>query len=286
MDILASPEVRFLGRDEGRVAYTVEGSGPLVVAVTGMGDLRSSYRELTAPLLDAGYRVALMDLRGHGSSDTTFHTHGDVATGEDILALIDALGGPAMVLGNSMGAASAAWAAAERPAAIIGLVLYGPLLREAKSTPLARTFTRLLYRVALSKPWGAAFWAGYYRSINEGTKAPWLDQHIRDIRANLSERGRLRSLRELALQLDHSVVEARLAEISAPMRAFIGDGDPDLKDPVAENEWINGLGGHSEIVPDAGHYPHAQRPDIVVPATLAFLASHRDPTTRGWKSHA
>ena len=212
MDTLASPDVHFLGRDEGRVAYTVEGSGPLVVAVTGMGDLRSSYRELTGPLLDAGYRVALMDLRGHGSSDTTFHTHGDVATGEDILALIDALGGPAMVLGNSMGAASAAWAAAERPEPIAGLVLYGPLLREAKSTPLGRTFTRLLYRVALSKPWGAAFWAGYYRSINEGRKAPWLDQHLRDIRANLSERGRLRSLRELALQLDHSVVEARLAK--------------------------------------------------------------------------
>ena len=286
MDDLASADVRFLSRDEGRVAYTVQGSGPLVVAVAGMGDLRSSNRELTGPILDAGYRLALMDLRGHGSSDTTFHTHGDVATGEDILALIDALGGPAMVLGNSMGAASAAWAAAERPAAIAGLVLYGPLLREAELSSLARRFSRLLYRLALSKPWGAAFWAGYYRSINTGRKAPWLDQHIRDIRANLGEPGRLRSLRELALQLDHSVVEARLAEISAPMRAFIGDGDPDLKDPVAENQWINGLGGQSEVVPDAGHYPHAQRPDLVVPATLAFLASHRAPTTGGWEPHA
>jgi pimeloyl-ACP methyl ester carboxylesterase len=286
MDIPNLSDVRFLPRKDGRIAYTLQGSGPLVVAVPGMGDLRSSYRELTGPLVDAGYSVAVMDLRGHGSSDTTFRTHGDVVTGRDILALIDELGGPAVVLGNSMGASSAAWAAAERPAAIAGLVLYGPLLREAAKPPRARALNRLLYRIAFAWPWGAAFWAAFYRSLNKGTKAPWLDQHRRDIRANLREPGRLRSFRELAVQLDHSVVEARLAQIGSPLRAFIGDGDPDFKDPAAEAAWINGLGGHCDIVPDAGHYPHAQRPDIVVPATLAFLAEHRDQATGTWTPHA
>jgi pimeloyl-ACP methyl ester carboxylesterase len=286
MDSSTRSDVRFLARRDGRIAYTLQGSGPLVVAIPGMGDLRSSFRELTRPLLGAGYSVAVMDLRGHGSSDTTFRTHGDVVTGEDLLALIDELGGPAMVLGNSMGASSAAWAAAERPAAIAGLVLYGPLLREPAKSPGAKAVTRLLYRIAFAGPWGAAFWAAFYRSINKGTKAPWLDQHLRDIRANLREPGRLRSFRDLAVQLDHSVVEARLAQISSPLRAFIGDGDPDFADPVVENAWINGLGGQSEIVPDAGHYPHAQRPDIVVPATLAFLAEHCDQATGTWKPHA
>jgi Predicted hydrolases or acyltransferases (alpha/beta hydrolase superfamily) len=286
MEINKASDVRFLARTGGRIAYTLEGTGPLVVAVPGMGDLRSSFRELTGPLLDAGFSVAVMDLRGHGSSDTTFHTHGDVVTGQDLLALIEELGGPAVVLGNSMGAASAAWAAAERPSAIAGLVLYGPLLRESASTSRARAVNRLIYRIAFAAPWGVAFWAAFYRSINKGTKAPWLDQHLRDIRANLREPGRLRSLRELAVQLDHSVVEARLAEVTSPIRGFIGDGDPDFKDPAAEAAWINGLGGHCEIVPDAGHYPHAQRPDIVVPATLAFLAEHRDSTTGAWESHA
>jgi pimeloyl-ACP methyl ester carboxylesterase len=286
MGTKSASDVLFLALGGGRIAYTLEGSGPLVVAVPGMGDLRSSYRELTRPLVDAGYSVAVMDLRGHGRSDTTFRTHGDVVTGQDLLALIEELGGPAMVLGNSMGASSAAWAAAERPAAIAGLVLYAPLLREPAKSPGAKALTRLLYRLAFTGPWGASFWAAFYRSINKGTKAPWLDQHLRDIRANLREPGRLRSFRDLAVQLDHSVVEARLAQITAPLRAFIGDGDPDFTDPVAENEWINGLGGHCEIVPDAGHYPHAQRPDIVVPATLAFLAEHRDPATGGWGSHA
>ena len=279
MKISKSRDVHYLDRQEGRVAYTVEGSGPLVVAVPGMGDLRSSYRELVGPLLAAGYRVAVMDLRGHGASDTSFRTHGDVATAEDLLALIDELGRRAAVLGNSMGAAVAAWAAAERPDVIAGLVLYGPMLREPKSTALARVTNRLLYRVAFAGPWGASFWASYYRSLNKGTRAPWLEEQIADIRSNLREPGRLRSLRDLLLQLDHSVVEARLGEVEAPMRAFIGDGDPDYSDPAAENEWIAGLGGpggRSELVPGVGHYPHAQRPDIVVPATLEFLQGLRD----------
>ncbi|MGO4691495.1 alpha/beta fold hydrolase [Glaciibacter sp. 2TAF33] len=281
--------VHYLARPEGRIAYSVEGSGPLVVAVPGMGDLRSSFRELVPPLLAAGHRVAVMDLRGHGQSDTTFRTHGDVPTALDILALIDELGVPAVVLGNSMGAAAAAWAAAERPAAIAGLVLYGPMLREPSASRFVHMMNRTLYRAAIAKPWGAAFWAGYYRSLNRGVRAPWLPEHVAAIRSSLGEPGRLRSFRDLALSLDHSVVEARLGEITAPIRAFIGTGDPDYKDPAAENEWLAGLNGPAgvttELVPDAGHYPHAQRPDITVPATLEFLGSLRGPAD-AWASRA
>ena len=40
---------QYLDRGEGRIAYDVTGSGPLVVAVPGMGDLRSTYRHLAPP---------------------------------------------------------------------------------------------------------------------------------------------------------------------------------------------------------------------------------------------
>jgi pimeloyl-ACP methyl ester carboxylesterase len=286
MDIFASQDLRYLARPEGRIAYTVGGTGPLVVAAPGMGDLRSSYRELVAPLLAAGYRVAVMDLRGHGSSDTTFHTHGDVATGHDLLALIGELGEPATVLGNSMGAAAAAWAAAENPRAIAGLVLYGPFLRETPSSPFVRAATRVLYRLALAKPWGVAFWGSFYRSLNKGARAPWLEQHIAAIRSNLAEPGRLRSLRDLALQLDHSVVEKRLDEVTAPMLAFVGALDPDYPNPAAESEWIARKGWQSQLVENAGHYPHAQRPEATVPGTLEFLAGLRDDATGEWAARA
>ena len=59
-----TPATRFLDRGAGRIAYDVIGNGPLVVAVPGMGDLRSTFRHLVPALVDAGFRVATMDLRG------------------------------------------------------------------------------------------------------------------------------------------------------------------------------------------------------------------------------
>src|SRR4051794_25200621 len=102
---------QYLDRGEGRIAYDVTGSGPLVVAVPGMGDLRSAYRHLAPALVDAGFRVATMDLRGHGDSDTSFTAYDDPGVAGDISALIEHLGGPALVLGNSLGAAAAVIAA-------------------------------------------------------------------------------------------------------------------------------------------------------------------------------
>ncbi|WP_314149304.1 alpha/beta hydrolase [uncultured Leifsonia sp.] len=284
MNTSIAEQVRYLQRPEGRISYTVEGAGPLVVAVPGMGDLRSSYRELVGPLLEAGFRVAVTDLRAHGQSDTTFRVFGDIATGQDLIALIDELGGPAVVLGNSMGAASAAWAAAERPDAVAGLVLTGPLLRDPAMSRLTVAAMHGMYRVLFAGPWGAAAWAGYYRSaLNRGRTAPWLGEHVAALRANLSEPGRLRSFRHLTLQLTHSVVEPRLPEVSAPILAFVGDLDPDFTDPAAEAEWIASLGAEVVRVPESGHYPHAQRPDIVVPATLDFLRRRRED---GWAARA
>src|ERR1700733_8306586 len=110
-----TPTTRFLDRPEGRIAYDVGGDGPLVVLVPGMGDLRSTYRFVAPALRRAGYRVACTDLRGHGDSDTTFASYGDIETAGDLIALIEELHGPAVVVGNSMGAGAATLAAALQP---------------------------------------------------------------------------------------------------------------------------------------------------------------------------
>src|SRR5580693_1485215 len=92
-----------LDRDGSRIAYDVQGAGPLVICAPGMGDIRQTFRYLVPALLDAGYRVATFDLRGHGESDTTFTSYDDEAEASDILALAQHLGSPATVIGNSMG---------------------------------------------------------------------------------------------------------------------------------------------------------------------------------------
>ena len=265
-------KVNYLQRPEGRIAYSLEGEGPLVVAVPGMGDLRSTFREFVPPLVAAGYRVAVMDLRGQGDSDTGFADLGDVGNATDVIALIEELGGPAVVLGNSMGGASAAWAAAERPELVQGVVLFGGFLRQPKANAATLAVLRLFYRVALAGPWGAPFWGSYYRSLNKGTQAPWLDEHVRAIVANLREPGRLRAFRHLALQLDHTPVEKRNGELVAPVLSFVGDADPDFPDQKGEVEFLSRF-GRSLLVGGAGHYVQAQRPDVAVPLTLEFLAT-------------
>ena len=89
-----------------------------------MGDLRSVYRFLAPALAEAGYRAATVDLRGHGESDATFAVCNDVALGTDLVSLVEHLGGgPAVLVGNSMGAGAAAWTAAAASRLAVGLVL-------------------------------------------------------------------------------------------------------------------------------------------------------------------
>jgi pimeloyl-ACP methyl ester carboxylesterase len=118
--------IQFLRRPEGDVAYEVRGSGPLIVCFPGMGDFRASYRFPMPELVAAGFRVAVMDLRGHG----------DMPSASDMVALVVELGGPAILVGNSMAAGSAAIVAGEYPDLVIGLVLVGPFVREP-SPPLS-----------------------------------------------------------------------------------------------------------------------------------------------------
>jgi len=65
----SAPETRWLPLQQGRLAYDDSGgSGALVVAIAGMGDLRSEYQALRLLLVRAGYRVVTMDIRGHGET--------------------------------------------------------------------------------------------------------------------------------------------------------------------------------------------------------------------------
>ena len=83
---------------------------------------------------------------------------------------------------------------------------------------------------------------------------------------------------KLVAQLDHSVVEARLGKVTAKTLVVMGELDPDFPDPRVEADWIAAhLDARVVMVPEAGHYPQSQRPDVVVPAVVEFLAevSHR-----------
>ncbi|WBO63864.1 alpha/beta fold hydrolase [Streptomyces camelliae] len=271
MTTRATPEgtsrTRYLTRPGGRIAYDVTGTGPLVICAPGMGDVRFVYRRLVPRLVEAGYRVATMDLRGHGESDATFDAYDDPATGEDLLALTGQLDGPAVVVGNSMSAAAAAWAAAEDPGAIAGLVLIGPFVRDV---PIGWA-ALLALRIGLRRPWGPSVWTSYYARLYPGLKPADLADHQAHIRAALARPGAWRAFLATT-HTTHTAVEARLAQVQAPTLVVMGEADPDFPDPAAEARLVAGrLNGRTLLVPGAGHYPQAQHPDLVAPEIARFL---------------
>jgi pimeloyl-ACP methyl ester carboxylesterase len=261
----------YLSRPSGRIGYDVAGTGPLIVLVPGMGDLRAGYRFLAPALRAAGYRVACTDLRGHGDSDTTFASYGDEETADDVVALITELGGPAVIVGNSMAAGSAVLAAAQRPELVRGLVLVGPFVRN----PTVSMVQRMLMRVAMARPWAAISWQAYLPKLYAGRLPDGFDAYRAQVVASLHRPGYTRAFC-LTTRTSHAAAEARLAEITAPVLVVMGEQDPDFPDPAREAAWIaQVLGAQVVMVPEAGHYPQSQRPDVTAPAIVGFLETAR-----------
>ncbi len=269
-------ETRLLDLPGGTIAYDDSGerspAGQLVVCVPGMGDLRGVYRFLAPALAAAGHRVVTMDVRGHGGSSTGWGDHSAAAIGGDVLALVRHLDdGPAHLVGGSMAAAAAVWAAAEAPELVAGIVLLGPFVRDVAQHGLKRLLLPVGgYLLTLR----AGLWARYYRGLYPGSPPADLDGYVRALRANLAEPGRLAALRAM-LRASKAPAEARLAEVRAPALVVMGGADPDFDDPAAEAELVAGrLGAQLVLVDGAGHYPQAERPDVTGPAVARFLAAH------------
>ena len=247
-----STDTRFLPRPEGRIAYDVTGDGPLVVLVPGMGDLRSTYRFLAPALAAAGHRVVTTDLRGHGDSDATFTSYGDVETAGDLVALLDELGGPAVVVGNS---------------------LVGPFVRDGAINGVMK----LVFRIATLTPFAAMTWKSYAPRLYAGAKPADLDAYLAEVIASIRRPGYAKAF-SLTTRLTHAPAEARIADVTAPVLVVMGELDPDFPDPRAEADWI-ATTLHAEVVmvPESGHYPQSQRPEIVADAVLGFLTrvAHR-----------
>lgn len=270
------PRTRFLDRPEGRIAYEDEGSGPLVVLVPGMGDLRAEYRFLAPRLVAAGYRAVALDVRGHGDSDTSFKDYSSSAVGSDVVALVRRLdAGPAFVVGTSMGAGAAAWTAAEAPDLVRGIVLVGPFVRQTEMPgPLPAPVFAALFQILLARPWGPRFWASYYSSNLYPTARPAdIAEYRQALRSNLEERGRIEALQKIA-SCSKADVEARLGDVRAPTLVVMGTKDPDFPDPGAEAQVVAArLGGEVVLVERAGHYPHAEMPDYTASTILDFVTS-------------
>jgi pimeloyl-ACP methyl ester carboxylesterase len=257
------------------LAYDLWGpvDGPLVVALPGMGDLRSQYRHLAPRLTERGYRVAALDLRGHGESSAALRPFTPEAVGADALALIEHLGADrAALMGSSATAASAVWAAAEAPERVSGLVLLGPVTRDVGERP---ALLDRLFRFLFLPFWGAILWGLFYRTLYRGGAPSDHDAHVRAVVRALRDPARRRAMLEVGMSTK-ATCAARLDEVRAPALVVMGTADPDFPDPSAEaRELGERLGTEPVLMAGVGHYPHLERVDETARAVVTFLEGSR-----------
>jgi len=261
------------------IAYDVTGEGPLVLLAHGIGDSRHSYRFIAPALAAAGYRVANLDIRGCGDSSLGWDGYSRTDLAGDLVAVIRHLGGPAVIIGQSISGGAATIAAATAPELIVGLIELAPFTR-AVGYPIGgllrmkryRSGTMALGRVLIlgSLP----SWDKYLDLAYPTKPADWQAESAR-INAKLSEPGRMKALQAMC-RTKPTDAAAQLKNVRCPVLVVEGSLDPDWADPRAEGEKITaelpaGL-GELVVLDGVGHYPHAQAPDQLLAVTLPFLS--------------
>ncbi|AFW01309.1 alpha/beta hydrolase [Gluconobacter oxydans] len=265
-----SSETRFLKVDGGHIAYDdTGGDGPLILAIPGMGDLRSEYRLLCPILQNAGYRVVTMDVRGFGETSAQWPDYSAHAVGRDALALIEHLQArSAVILGNSFAAGAALWAAHDAPMHVSKVVLLGPIVRDLKVS----WFAMLTLQLGFAGPWRVWFWATYWDSLFPTHKPADQGRVKAAIMKNLREPGRMAALRTM-IGLSKADTAALIPRSRVPALVVMGSRDPDFPDAEAEAQWLaTQLNADSLMINGAGHYPHTEMPERVAPELLSFIA--------------
>ncbi|WP_421759542.1 alpha/beta fold hydrolase [Devosia sp.] len=264
-----STQTKFVTTEGGRVAFEdTGGNGPAILAIPGMGDLRSEYRLIRPALQQAGYRVITMDARGFGETSAKWSDYSARAVGRDAVAVLKHLGvGPATIMGNSFAAGSALWAAQDAPEQVNGVVLVGPIVRDLE----ASFIQKLSLKVGFAGPWKVGFWTMYWDTLFPTRKPADHAEVKAAITRNLKEPGRVDALIAM-LGLSKADTAAILERTKVPALVVMGTKDPDFADAVEEARMLAGkLKAETIIVDGAGHYPHTEMPDLVAPKLLSFL---------------
>ena len=240
------------------------GQGPALVLVHGLGGNAYSFAALVQAAALLGKRVIVPDLPGHGRSSLR---KGEAPLklpelADSLLAVLDDLGEPAVVVGNSLGGALGLHALLERPAQVLGWVGLAPAgapltaddrnhLRRAFSggMPAARELQRKLW--------------------HKVPKVAWL------VLRDFARYWKLPEVQPLVAEVLSSEVELGLSRLrNAGRPALVLWGESDTLLPRSSVEWFRGhLGpGGVELVPRCGHLPQMERPKLVARRLAQFLA--------------
>jgi 3-oxoadipate enol-lactonase len=256
----AQPALR-AGKTPGGISYDVQGSGSVVVLLSGSNlDRRMWARE--TDWLAKSYTVVRYDLRAHGQSDTATTPFSHLA---DLVEVLDTLKiAKASLVGLSAGSTIALDAALEHPARVDRIVLSGP----APSGYVSKE------RPPFVAELGSALQARDYKKVSEVLlattvfAAPPESQAL--VRQMVTENDRMWTIpRELMKGPARPAVD-RLAEVRAPTLVLIGEHDVLQRAPA---EFLaKGIpGARLVVVPGGGHLLNLTSPKEFEAAVAPFL---------------
>lgn len=258
--VQAQPALR-AGKTATGISYDVQGSGPVVVLISGANlDRRMWARE--ASWLAARHTVVRYDLRAHGQSDTATAPFSHLA---DLIAVLDAVQLPkAALVGLSAGSVIALDAALEHPARVDRIVLAGPGFsgyvpkeRAAFAGDLMKALQARDYQQAAEVLLATPVFA-----------APPASQAL--VRQMVTENDRLWTVpRELMKGPAQNAID-RLNEVRVPTLVLVGEND------VAQREQADILGQRVKgarlvVIPGGGHLLNLSSPKEFETAVAAFL---------------
>lgn len=236
--------------DGTSLAYEVHGDGPPLVYVTGAICHRTFHSVRSgAKVLSGTFRVLTYDRRGRGDSGSSDHWSLDREV-EDISALIDELGGSALLYGHSSGAVLAMHAAHRLGERVQRVVLYDPSW--AADETEAATYASLRAEVDALLARGRHGRAIQHFLIGIGMP--------RVFAALLPVMPGWRRMRALAPTLRHDMdLTAQpppleiAAEIAVPVHVIVGQRSPDELHQVAKTLVAAIPGATHEVLPGQDH---------------------------------
>jgi pimeloyl-ACP methyl ester carboxylesterase len=255
-----------------RLSYAEQGDprGPALLLLHGYSDSWFSFSRIL-PLLDPGYHVYALDLRGHGSSDrpSDGYAMGDLAA--DVLGFMDERKlDRATLVGHSMGSLVAQQLAARAPHRVSRLVLIGSVAAPGRSSGLQQI-------AAAIQPLGDTVPEEFIREFQ-------LSSVYRPLPADFMQQVIAES-RELPIRVWRGIIEGMLA--MEPATALGTSGIPTLvlwgeRDALFgredQRELLQLIGAAELVVyPQTGHTPHWERPEEVAADLHAFLGRTASP---------
>jgi pimeloyl-ACP methyl ester carboxylesterase len=250
-----------LGSGDTRSTLFVAGRGPALVLLHGLGDQAGSWKDV-APAFTDRYRVVVADLAGHGESaprEGVLPMATLVAGAERTLSYATAEG-PAIVVGNSMGAWLATLLARRQPENVARIVLVngGALLGEPGGPSLLPK-----NRAEAAKLMG----------MLRDPSSPKLPGFVLDDIVRRSAKGPLgRASLDVAGLFAH-LLDGRLGEVATPVDLLWGAADQVVPLRYAERLLAALPAARLTRIEKCGHVPQVECPERFRGALAAILAA-------------